>query len=245
MQIIYGINPLLEYLEKDAGKVVKIVIARGRGGAPLQRILNLAGQKGIGTEIRDRASLDRLAGQKSHQGVVGICQTVAQAGIEDILTGKGEQPERELVLILDGITDPRNLGALIRTAHCCGAGGVIVPQNRSASVTGTVAKVSAGAVNYIPVAIAANLSRAIDLMKQRGFWIYGADAAEGKAVYDLDYECPVGLIMGSEGKGMRSLIKSKCDFLVAIPMLGRIDSLNVSVAAGIIMYEIMRKRGLI
>jgi len=243
VQVIYGMNPLLESLERDGGTLEKIIIAEGRGGEPFHKLLKLAGQKGVRTEIRDKAFLDRLAGQKAHQGVVGICKTYGQAGIEDLLAGEGDQDNRELVLILDGITDPRNLGALIRTAHCCGAGSVIVPQNRSASVTATAVKASAGAVNYIPVAVAANLSRAIDLMKKKGFWIYGADAGEGKAVYDLDYDRPVGLIMGSEGKGIRPLIKSKCDYLVSVPMLGQINSLNVSVAAGIIMYEIMRKQG--
>jgi 23S rRNA (guanosine2251-2'-O)-methyltransferase len=243
VQVIYGVNPLLETLERNGERIVKIVIAKGRGGEPFQKLLKLAGQKGVKTEIRDKAFLDRLTGQKAHQGVVGICKAYAQTGIEDLLAGEGDQDSRELVLILDGITDPRNLGALIRTAHCCGAGGVIVPQNRSALVTATAVKASAGAVNYIPVAMATNLSRAIDLMKKKGFWIYGADAGEGKAVYELDYDRPVGLVMGSEGKGIRPLIKSKCDFLIAVPMLGQIDSLNVSVAAGIIMYEIMRKRG--
>jgi 23S rRNA (guanosine2251-2'-O)-methyltransferase len=148
-----------------------------------------------------------------------------------------------LVLILDGIEDPQNLGSIIRTAYCLGVNGIIIPENRSASVTPAVIKVSAGAAQHIPIARVVNISRAIDYLKEKGFWIYGADVSSDQNFSSRDYREQVGLVIGSEGRGIRSLVKKKCDFLVSITMSGQIDSLNVSVATGIILYEIWRNRG--
>jgi 23S rRNA (guanosine2251-2'-O)-methyltransferase len=163
--------------------------------------------------------------------------------VDDIITNRHPDFKYNLILILDGITDPQNLGTLIRTAHCCGANGVIIPENRSASVTGTVIKASAGAANHTPIARVVNLSNAIDYLKEQGFWIYGTDPATGKDFGSFDYDGHIGLVMGSEGTGMRPLIRKKCDFRLLIPTKGKIDSLNVSVAAGIILYEILRTFG--
>jgi 23S rRNA (guanosine2251-2'-O)-methyltransferase len=240
VQVIFGINPLLEDLKSQAGRVTKIIVAQGRGGEALQKVLNLAKQKGIHIEFRERSYLDRKAGQGSHQGIVGFCEPFVYASVDDVIANRHPDFKYNLILILDCITDPQNLGALIRTAHCCGANGVIIPENRSASVTGTVIKASAGAANYTSVATVVNLSNAIDYLKERGFWIYGTDPASGRDFSSFDYSGHIGIVMGSEGKGMRPLIRKKCDFLLSIPTMGKIDSLNVSVAAGIILYEILR-----
>ncbi|MGZ3578281.1 MAG: 23S rRNA (guanosine(2251)-2'-O)-methyltransferase RlmB [Syntrophales bacterium] len=240
MQVIFGINPLLEDLKSQTGRVSKVIVAQGRGGEAVEKILSLAKQKGIHIEFRERSYLDRKAGQVSHQGIVGFCEPFAYASVDDIIKNLHPDFKHNLILILDGITDPQNLGTLIRTAHCCGANGVIIPENRSASVTGTVIKASAGAANHTPIARVVNLSNAIDYLKKQGFWIYGTDPAAGKDFGSFDYDGHIGLVMGSEGTGMRQLIRRKCDFRLSIPTKGKIDSLNVSVAAGIILYEILR-----
>jgi 23S rRNA (guanosine2251-2'-O)-methyltransferase len=174
---------------------------------------------------------------------LGLCETFDYSSVDDIIANRRDDFKKNLILILDSITDPQNLGSLIRTAHCCGANGVIIPENRSASVTASVMKASAGAAHHIPVAVVVNLSNTLLYLKEKGFWIYGTDPVSGKYVSTLDYEGHIGLVMGSEGKGMRPLIKKKCDFLLSIPIMGKIDSLNVSVAAGIILYEILRAWG--
>ncbi|MBM4272326.1 MAG: 23S rRNA (guanosine(2251)-2'-O)-methyltransferase RlmB [Deltaproteobacteria bacterium] len=241
MEVIFGINPLIEALRRNDEKIRKIVIARGRGGDPVKRILSLAAQRGVPVEFEDKKFLDRKVDQKSHQGVIGYRGGFNYAGLDDIIANRHGDFDNSLVLILDGITDPQNLGSLIRTAHCYGANGVIIPERRSASVTAAVIKSSAGAVFYTPVAKVINVSDTIEYLKGRGFWIYGTDPEHGKNINDFEYNNHVCLIMGSEGKGMRPLIKQKCDFLVSIPMRGVIGSLNVSVAAGIILHEILKE----
>jgi len=241
MPLIFGINPLLEDLKSQIGRVNRIIVAQGRGGEALQKVLNLAKQKGIQIEFREKSYLDRKAGQGFHQGVVGFCEPFVYASLDHVIANRHPDFKYNLILILDCITDPQNLGTLIRTAHCCGANGVIIPENRSASVTGTVIKASAGAANYTPVATVVNLSNTIDHLKEQGFWIYGTDPASGRNFDSFDYSGHIGLVMGSEGKGMRLLIRKKCDFLLSIPTRGKIDSLNVSVAAGIILCGIARK----
>jgi 23S rRNA (guanosine2251-2'-O)-methyltransferase len=243
MELIYGINPLKEALVSGGEGVTRIVIAQGRGGAAISEIRHLAAQQKIPVEIRERALLDKIAGRVTHQGIVGICEVYRYKELEDVIANRHPSCRYDLLLILDGILDPHNLGALIRTAHCFGANGVILPEHRAASVTPTVIKTSAGAARYLPIARVANLAYSLDELKKRGFWIYGADANAASTASAPDYQGAVGLVMGGEGKGMRPLIRKKCDFLISIPMLGKIDSLNVSVSAGILMYEIRRKAG--
>jgi len=243
VQVIFGINPLLEALKSHNGRIRKIVIAKGRGGAIVQRIMNLAEQNDIPVEFRERGYLDRQAGQKIHQGVIGFQKTFKYVDVDDVIANRHVGFNSNLILILDGIMDPQNLGSLIRTAHCCGVNGVIIPENRSAAVTAAVVKASAGAVCHTPVAMVVNLSNTIDYLKEKGFWIYGTDPASGKKINSFDYKGDIGLVMGSEGRGIRPLIKKKCDFFLSIPVVGKIDSLNVSVAAGIILYEILRTWG--
>ena len=243
MQIIYGINPVMEALKDDRGNIEKVICTRGRNGERLRKILNLVTEKGIPVEVKDRTYIDRLAGNKSHQGIIGLCKTFHYASVDEVVAHRHELFKNDLILILDGITDPQNLGSLIRTAHCCGANGVIIPEKRAATITGAVMKASAGAAQYTPIVRVVNLSRTIECLKKKGFWIYGADAHYGREIWTHNFDGHIGLVMGSEGEGIRPIIRKSCDFLVSIPLMGNVDSLNVSVAAGIIMYEILRKWG--
>lgn len=241
MEVIYGVNPLREALISGGEGLTRIVVARGRSESSISEIRTLAKQRGIPVEIRERSFLDDLAGHASHQGVLGVCTAYRYQDLDAVIANRHPSCPYDLVLILDGILDPHNLGALIRSAHCFGANGVILPERRAASVTGTVIKTSAGAARHIPIARVANLARALDELKTKGFWIFGADARADQSVSDPDYQGAVGLIMGGESKGLRPLIRKKCDDLISIPMLGKIDSLNVSVSGGIILHEIRRK----
>jgi len=242
LQFIYGIHPVEEALSHSGGFIKELIVSTGRGKASLQNILALASKKAIPVIYRHRDYLDDITGCKSHQGVVALCEDYNYAEVGDVV---GNQPVsgNRLVLVLDGITDPQNLGSLIRTAHCLGVNGVIIPENRAAAVTSAVMKASAGAAGHMPVARVVNLSRTIEYLKEIGFWIYGADANGGTNLEKFDDAGPVVLVMGSEGKGLSPLVRKKCDFLLYIPMMGEIGSLNVSVAAGIILYEVLKKQG--
>jgi len=240
--VIYGVNPILEALRGERGRLRKIILVSGRKSDTDDQVLSLAARKGIPVQFEKRSYLDGLAGGGSHQGIVGFWEAPETASIEEILANRHPLYQDDLVLILDGIMDPQNLGSLIRTAHCCGANGVILPQYRAAQLTSAVMKASAGALHYTPVARVVNLARTLDDLKARGFWIYGADNRGGRDISNLNFNASIGLVMGSEGKGIRPLIKKKCDDMVSIPMLGRVDSLNVSVAAGMILYQILNRR---
>lgn len=240
VQVIYGINPVLEVLRGHDRVIKKLVIASGKGGDSIRKILDLAKRTGIPVEFKDRDYLDRHTGGISHQGVVGFGEDFAYATVDDIIANRHKEFKNNLILILDGITDPQNLGSLIRTAHCFGANGVIIPKDRSASITATVMKTSSGAAGLTPVAMEINLSNTIEYLKGKGFWIYGADAEKGQNIQTMDYMGHIAVVVGSEGKGIRPLIRKKCDFLLSVPMRGKLDSLNVSVAAGIVLHEIVR-----
>ncbi|MDO9585152.1 MAG: 23S rRNA (guanosine(2251)-2'-O)-methyltransferase RlmB [Syntrophales bacterium] len=229
-------------LPRKSGAIKELIVAAGRGGASIQNILALASRKAIPVVFKDRPYLDNMAGCKSHQGIVALCEAYAYAEVDDVIDNR-PRSNNSLVLVLDGVTDPQNLGALIRTAHCLGVNGIIIPENRAAAVTAAVIKASAGAANRTPVAQVVNLSRTIEYLQERGFWIYGADADGGADIERFDDDGPVALVMGSEGKGLSPLVRKKCDFLLCIPMVGVVGSLNVSVAAGIILYEILKKQG--
>jgi 23S rRNA (guanosine2251-2'-O)-methyltransferase len=243
MEIIYGINPLAEALRMEPCRLVKIAVvnAKGMTKETLHSILNLAGTKNIPVTFKEKREIDKLTGNGSHQGVVGFYPSFAYADLDQIMMNRHPASLYHLILLLDGITDPQNLGAMIRTAHCHGANGVMIPEHRTATVTAAVIKASAGAALLTPVVRVANLSRAMADLKKKGFWIYGADTHAGQTIHDVTYQGDIGLVMGSEGRGMRPLIRKQCDFLVSIPMRGKIDSLNVSVATGIILNDIVRK----
>lgn len=241
MQLIFGIHPVTEAMSQG-GAINELIVAIGRNQASIQNILAIARQKAIPIIFKDRSYLDKAAGSKGHQGVIALCEDYIYATVDDVLanrpmTGNG------VVLVLDRITDPQNLGALIRTAHCLGANGVIIPEKRAAAVTAAVVKASAGAAKRTLVARVTNLPRTIEYLQERGFWVYGADVDGNIEVERLDSGGPIALVMGSEGKGLSALVRKKCDFFIRISMLGEVGSLNVSVAAGIILYQILVKQG--
>ena len=207
----------------------------------LSEIEKEARKAGIRTDRVPKEKLSKLSRTGHHQGVVAELLGWEYCEVEDILLEAKKSGEKPFLFLLDGIEDPHNLGAVIRTAHLSGAHGVIIPKNRSASLNATVARTSAGAVNYTKVARVTNLSKTIDELKEKGLWFVSADM-DGTLMYDLDLTGPVGLVIGAEGKGVSRLVKEKCDLTAAIPMKGKIDSLNASVAAGVLAYEIVRQR---
>ncbi|MDI9571221.1 MAG: 23S rRNA (guanosine(2251)-2'-O)-methyltransferase RlmB [Pseudomonadota bacterium] len=240
--VVYGVHPLWEAIRDNPDDVLSIHVTPGRTGARIQQIREAAERFSIPVVEADRLGLNALAGTENHQGIVGVVRPFAYADLSELLPDAPGSPPGSLLVALDGIADPQNLGAIIRSAHCFGATGVIVPQDRSATVTATVAKTSAGAVRHLPVARVTNLARTLDFLKGRGFWVYGAEAETGRDVRAVAFADKVALVMGGEGRGLRELVRKKCDFFLTIPMIGNIGSLNVSVAAGIIMAEIFRAR---
>ena len=240
MQIIYGLNPLIETLRGDPEGLIRIFLAYGKKGAAVKEIKELASLRGVEILFQGQDALDRLTGCTHHQGVVAVCREYRYASVEEVVDNRHSALQGDLILMVDGITDPQNLGALIRTAHCFGANGVIVPAHRAAAVTPAVMKASAGAIRHIPVAMTINLGQVIDDLKMRQYWIFGADARAEQEMAGMRFEGRIGLVVGSERKGIRPLIRKKCDFLFSLPMAGKIDSLNVSVAAGIVLYAIFK-----
>ncbi|MCD6487486.1 MAG: 23S rRNA (guanosine(2251)-2'-O)-methyltransferase RlmB [Syntrophobacterales bacterium] len=238
MQIVYGIHPVVETL-RAGGKIEKVILLKGGKQSSIRDILKVTTRRNVPVIFRDREHLDTTAGTSHHQGVVCVCEEFRYAGMDEVLADCKSR-KNALILILDGIIDPQNLGSLIRTALCFGASGVVIPENRAASITPAVVKASAGAAMHLPVVKVVNISRTIDTLKKENFWIYGADATGGENLDPHDYSTHKGLVMGSEGKGIRPLVREKCDFLISIPMTTTIDSLNVSVSGGIILYEMTR-----
>lgn len=237
---IEGRNPVMEALR--AGRPIdRIVAARGERG--LQSIIDAARERGVPVRFEERARVAALARTNAHQGIIAFAAAQEYVEIEDILAAAKERGEKPFIIVLDGICDPHNLGAILRSANGAGAHGVIIPKRGSASLTETVAKTSAGAVEYTPVARVANITSAVEGLKAAGVWVYGASVGEGaKMYYEQDFSGAVALVIGSEGDGISRLVKEKCDFLITIPMRGEIESLNASVAAGILMYEIAKGR---
>ncbi|MBS6453886.1 MAG: 23S rRNA (guanosine(2251)-2'-O)-methyltransferase RlmB [Butyrivibrio sp.] len=237
---IEGRNAVIEAFR--SGKTIdKLYVLDGCKDGPVMTIIREA--KKTDTIIRyvDREILDRLSKTGHHQGVVANAAAYDYAEVEDILNAAREKGEPPFVFILDGIEDPHNLGAIIRTANLAGAHGVIIPKRRAVGLTATVAKTSAGALNYTPVAKVTNLSATIEELKKEGLWFVCADMG-GETMYNLNLTGPIGLVIGNEGEGVSRLVKEKCDYVASIPMKGNIDSLNASVAAGILAYEIVRQR---
>jgi len=242
MEAVYGINPIKVLLARQETPLKKIVVADGRSGASVKEIIDGARQKKIPVEWRHRQYLDELTGRTDHQGIVGFRDPFLYADLDVLLKNRSPHLSQDLILILDSILDPQNLGSIIRSAHCLGANGVVIPTDRAASVTPAVMKASAGSAEQLPVARVTNLSQTIDYLKDKGFWVFGADAHGGKSIREQNFTGPVALVLGSEAKGIRPLVKKKCDFLITIPMAGDFDSFNVAVAAGIIQYEILLMR---
>ena len=238
--IIEGRNAVLEAFR--AGKTIdKLFVLDGCQDGPVKSILREAKKTDTIINFVDKERLDRLANSGHHQGVVAQAAAYEYAEVEDILNAAKEKGEAPFIFILDEIEDPHNLGAIIRTANLCGAHGVIIPKRRAVGLTATVAKTSAGAVNYTPVAKVTNIAKTIEELKKEGMWFVCADM-DGQTMYDLNLTGPIGLVIGNEGAGVSRLVKEKCDFTASIPMKGDIDSLNASVAAGVLASEIVRQR---
>ena len=235
-----GRNAVLEAF-RSCKTIDKLFILDGCQDGPIKSIVREAKKTDAIINYVDKERLDRLAGTGHHQGVVAIGAAYEYAEVDDILASAKEKGEDPFIFILDEIEDPHNLGAIIRTANLAGAHGVIIPKRRAVGLTATVAKTSAGAINYTPVAKVTNISQTIEELKKQGLWFVCADMG-GETMYNLNLKGPIGLVIGNEGNGVSRLVKDKCDFIASIPMKGDIDSLNASVAAGVLAYEIVRQR---
>ena len=244
MDRLTGIHAVREALE--AGRALdRIVIARGRQDTRVEEIVQLARGRSIPLRFEDRAQIDRLAGSKDHQGVVALAAARSAATFKDILAAANagaSHGQKGLIVLLDGVEDPHNLGAIIRTALASGAHGVVFPERRSAGLTDTVARASAGALAHLPVAKVTNLSQTMEELKKAGYWLIGLDERADKSYTEADYTSPVGIVLGGEGKGLHDLTRKRCDFVVSLPTTGPVKSLNVSVAAGVILFEVLRQR---
>ncbi len=237
---IEGRNAVMEAFR--AGKPIdKLYVLDGCQDGPVMSIKREAKKKGTIMKFVAKERLDQMSETGKHQGVIAVAAAYSYVEVEDILKAAREKGEAPFLFLLDGIEDPHNLGAIIRTANLCGAHGVIIPKNRAVGLTAAVARTSAGALNYTPVARVTNLSRAIEDLKKEGIWFVCADM-DGTVMYDLDLKGPIGLVIGNEGEGVGRLVKESCDLAASIPMHGDIDSLNASVAAGVLAYEIVRQR---
>jgi 23S rRNA (guanosine2251-2'-O)-methyltransferase len=238
---VYGVRPVAELLEGEPDRVVRVHFAEGHHGAALGRLLAVAKARHLPYLFEPRGRLDDLAGGPKHQGVVAEVAAVPYADLETVIARALADPPG-LIVVLDGIEDPRNLGAVIRTAEAAGCHGMIVPKRHAAPLTGVAAKASAGASLLLPLARVENTVRALETLKGRGFWVYGLDAAAETAVSAPDYGVPVALVMGAEGKGLRPLVARACDALVRIPLKGRTASLNVSAAAAVGIFAVRARR---
>ncbi|MGB9779913.1 23S rRNA (guanosine(2251)-2'-O)-methyltransferase RlmB [Caldanaerobacter sp.] len=238
--IIYGRNPVMEAI-KSGKEIEKIYVSKNAGGN-ISKIIAMAKESGIVVSTADSDTLKRLANTSNHQGIVAVGALYQYFELEDILDYPEKKGEKPFLLILDGITDPHNMGAIIRSAEAFGVHGVIIPKRRSVGINATVVKASAGAVEHIKVAKVSNINGAIKKLKERGIWIVGSDVQAEKNFEELDYDFPLALVIGSEGEGISRLVLENCDFIVKIPMKGKINSLNASVAASILMYGILSKR---
>jgi 23S rRNA (guanosine2251-2'-O)-methyltransferase len=241
-QIICGINPVTETLRKGK-KIVEVFIARGRRIDRIRVILDLARARDIPIRFKERAYLDRVSSNTSHQGVVAVLGRYTYGTIDELMEIALSQRCKGLLVVADHIIDPGNLGSLIRTAEFFGVQGLIIPKDRSASITDIVHKRSVGGTAYLPVARVVNLARILGKLADQGFWIVGAEGQGETSIYRFDWDRDVVIVLGSEGKGLSRVVRDRCHHVVRIPRLGHLESLNVSVAAGIILYEIARQRG--
>ena len=229
-----GIHPVREALRAGRG-LDRILIARGAGGPRLQEIIDLARQQSVPVRFEPREALGRASNSAAHQGVLAFGAAERYAELDEIAVNA------QLLVVLDGVEDPHNLGAIIRTAHAAGAAAVVVPDRRAAGLTETVAKAAAGALEHLPVVRVGNVNQTLETLKARGFWIYGLDERATHLYSETDYAKPTVIVLGGEGQGLHQLVKKHCDVLVRIPMSGAISSLNVSVAAGIVLFEWNRR----
>ena len=239
--IIEGRNAVIEAL-RSGENIDKIYLAKGETDKTLGHIASRAREKGIVGVEADRRKLDGRSRAHAHQGVIALAAMREYVTVQSLLDTAEEKGEAPLLVVCDEISDPHNLGAILRTAECAGAHGVIIPKRRSAGLTAIVGKTSAGAVSYMPVARVSNLPATLEELKKKGIWVYGTAAEGATSLYEADLKGPAAIVIGSEGSGMGRLVREKCDFLVSIPMKGHISSLNASAAAAILLYEAVRRR---
>ena len=240
MDVLYGIHAVEEALRARSRSLDHVEVAKERQDQRLQAVIDRAREEGVSVRFVPRDQLDRLARNKSHQGVVAVVAGREYAQTDELLR-KGNST-RTFIVVLDGIEDPHNLGALIRTADGAGATGIIIPERRAAAVNATVARTSAGASEHVKIARVVNMARTLDELKKSNVWIVGLDEHGEKTYEQIDYNMDCAIVLGAEGSGLHDLVRKKCDYLVSIPMLGRVASLNVSVAGAVVMYEVARQR---
>lgn len=238
---IEGRNPVLEAL-RSGREINKLLVAKGSREGSIREVLSVAREAGVIIQEVDRQRLDTLAPDRNHQGVIAMVAAHAYVEVDDILAKAAAAGEDPFVLVLDGIEDPQNLGSLLRTADAAGIHGIIIPERRAAGLTETVAKVSAGAIEYVPVARVTNTVRTLEELKERGLWVVGTHQGSKELYYEAKLTGPLAVVIGSEGKGIGRLVAEKCDFMVRLPMLGRVTSLNAAVAGAILVYEIRKQR---
>lgn len=242
MERLTGIHAVREALE--AGRSFDhIVIVKGRQDRRVEEIVQLARRHDVLVRFEDRAQLDRLAGTKEHQGVVALAAARPAVSLEDILgAAASDKAQKGFIILLDGVEDPHNLGAIARTALAAGAHGLVIPERRAVGLTDAVARASAGALAHLPVARVTNMPRAMEELKKEGYWLIGLDERAEKSYTEADYTLPIGIVLGGEGGGLHDLTRKRCDFVVSLPTTGPVRSLNVSVAAGVVLFEVLRQR---
>lgn len=238
--IICGRNPVLEAV-RSGREIDRLLVAHGVSGGSVTAIIAKCRAKGILIKEVSPQKLDYYCGGANHQGVAVMFAAQEYATVEDIFASAEERNEKPFIIICDEIEDPHNLGAIVRTAEACGVHGIIIPKRRSASLNATVAKAASGALEYMPVARVTNIASTIDELKRRGVWVFGADM-DGEDYTETDFDVPCAIVIGNEGSGIGALTAKKCDKIISLPMCGKINSLNASVAAGVLMYEVVRKR---
>src|ERR1700751_6121860 len=240
MNYIYGLNAVSEAIKARGRAFQWVGLAKERHDLRLQRIIEECRKLGVPVRFLQRTELDRMAGNAAHQGVVAVTSAKQYIGLDDVVEAK--RGAYSLIVVLDGVEDPHNLGAILRTADAAGGDGVVIPERRAAGVTGTVTKASAGASEHLPIAKVTNIARTLEDLKAKNLWTVGLDE-RGTQTYDsVDYKMDCAVTFGAEGKGLHDLVRKRCDFVVSIPMLGKVPSLNVSVAAGVMLYEVVRQR---
>ena len=244
-QIIYGIHPVREALLSGTLNTQRVFVGTKNPNPQLQTVMDLAHKEGVPITFSSREELDRMARGGVHQNIVGVIQDFPYADLSEVLSRPGREETKKLILILDSIQDPQNLGSLIRTASGTGVHGLILPKDRAAGITPSVIKVSAGATAHLPIVRVVNIANTIETLKREGIWVYGAAGEATTPIYQLDFTVDVAIVIGSEGKGIRPLVKKKCDQLFSIPMNGPISSFNASVSGGMILYEVMRQRRIV
>jgi 23S rRNA (guanosine2251-2'-O)-methyltransferase len=233
--VLIGVNPIREAL-KAKRPLDRVLIAKGAGGPRLQEIIDLCRQNGVTVRFEARDALERASGNKTHQGIVAFGAATQYANQNEVIANA------KMIVVLDGVEDPHNLGAIVRTAHAAGADAVMIPERRAAGLTDTVAKAAAGALEYLPVVRIGNVTKTLEDLKQKGFWIYGLDERGDQSYDQIDFVSPTVIVLGGEGHGLHHLVQKHCDFLIRIPLAGKISSLNVSVASGVVLFEWKRRQ---